>query len=54
MARKRSKKELRAIHAKKASDFGDNPNIRHSYGEHKQVSKEEPWEKRYRKRKSKW
>ena len=50
MARKRSKKEQRAIHAKRASDFGDNPRIRHSYGEHKKVSKEEPWEKRYRKK----
>ena len=30
---------------KKASDFGDNPRVRHSYGEHKQKSKKEPWEK---------
>ena len=29
---------------KKAWDYGDNPNIRHSHGEHKSKNKQEPWE----------
>ena len=37
----------------KAKDFGDNPKIRHSHGEHKRYAKAEPWEKAYRKRKRK-
>ena len=46
-----SRKQQKAMFAKKnkprkkASDFGDNPRVRHSYGEHKQKSKKEPWEK---------
>lgn len=58
MSRKRSKKELVAIHAKnstkkapRAKDFGDNPRIRHSQGEHTKTSREEPWERRYSKKK---
>ena len=42
---KRRKKRSRARH------FGDNPKIRHSHGEHKRVSKSEPWERAYQKRK---
>jgi len=29
---------------RKAWDYGDNPNIRHSHGEHKKKSKSEWWE----------
>jgi len=29
---------------KKAWDYGDNPNIRHSHGEHKNKNKNESWE----------
>jgi hypothetical protein len=33
--------------AYKAKDFGDNPDIRHSHGEDKQLNVQEPWEIRY-------
>lgn len=42
-----SRRQQKAVFAKKrktARDFGDNPNIRHSHSEHKQKSKQEPWE----------
>jgi hypothetical protein len=31
-------------------DFGDNPKIRHSHGEHTHFNPNEPWEVRYRTR----
>lgn len=31
-----------------AADFGDDPKVRHSKGEHKKYAKSEPWEVRYR------
>ena len=34
-----------------AADFGDDPKVRHSKGEHKKYSKSEPWEVRYRREK---
>ncbi len=34
-------------HRKHASDFGDNPHIRKSHGEAKNVNVKEPWEVAY-------
>jgi hypothetical protein len=31
----------------RARDFGDNPRIRHSHGEHEKVNLREPWEVRH-------
>jgi len=44
-----SRRQQRAVFAdiknpKRARDYGDDPRIRHSYGEHKTKNKEEPWE----------
>lgn len=36
---------------KRARDFGDDPNIRHSHGEHTKHNPNEPWERRYQKKK---
>jgi len=54
--KKRSNRERKAMFAKikkskkgkrkRAWDYGDNPNIRRSYGEHKTRSKKEEWEKK--------
>ena len=35
----------------RAADFGDNPHIRHSRGEHEHVNPKEPWEVAYQKKK---
>lgn len=40
-------KGIKRTHAK---DFGDNPKIRHSHGEHKTINMAQPWEKRYAKK----
>ena len=32
----------------RAKDFGDNPNVRRSHGEHKRFDPREPWEVDYR------
>ena len=35
----------------RTEDFGDDPKIRHSHGEHTQTSQAEPWEQAYFRRK---
>ena len=37
----------------KAADFGDNPKIRRSHGEHKNVNVSQPWETHYEKNRKK-
>jgi hypothetical protein len=48
MGKKKTQKRSRRLRAK---DFGDNPKIRHSHGEHTHFNPNEPWEVRYRREK---
>lgn len=43
--------ETEEFEAARARDFGDNPKVRRSRGEHKKYNKSEPWEVRYRREK---
>lgn len=46
-------KKAGKVKVKRARDYGDNPNIRRSHGEHTSTHKEQPWEVRYRRQKRK-
>jgi len=48
MGKKKAGKKARRL---RAEDFGDNPKIRHSRGEHTSFNPDEPWEVRYRREK---